>query len=269
MPRSSRYLVEGYVYHLTQRCHDRRFLLRFARDRDAYREWWRKGVRRFRVPVYGYCITRNHVHAVVFASDTEAVSRLMQLASGATAAAYNKRKGREGSMWEHPFHATIVETGRHLLNCLCYVDLNMVRAGRVRHPSDWRWCGYHELVGQRQRYRLLDTAHLLDRVEMERPADFQTWYRDAIEERLCERRLAREACWTESLAVGSRPFVEGIRAAYPARRLFDLTEVSSAAKATWSIREQPIPYAVKLVSKTAPETPEDPFLGANLLHGNM
>jgi len=32
MPRASRYLRSGYTYHLTHRCHDRRFLLKFVRE---------------------------------------------------------------------------------------------------------------------------------------------------------------------------------------------------------------------------------------------
>jgi putative transposase len=41
MPRTSRYLKEGYTFHLTHSCHDRRFLLKFARDRNIYGEWLR------------------------------------------------------------------------------------------------------------------------------------------------------------------------------------------------------------------------------------
>lgn len=37
MPRANRYHLPGHTYHLTHRCHDRRFLLRFALVRDAYR----------------------------------------------------------------------------------------------------------------------------------------------------------------------------------------------------------------------------------------
>jgi len=43
MPRASDYLLNGYTYHLTQRCHDRQFLLRFGKDRDVYRDWLREG----------------------------------------------------------------------------------------------------------------------------------------------------------------------------------------------------------------------------------
>ena len=35
--RANRLRVAGGVFHLTHRCHNRAFLLKFARDRDAYR----------------------------------------------------------------------------------------------------------------------------------------------------------------------------------------------------------------------------------------
>ena len=37
MPRANRYLLDGQLYHVTHRCHDREFLLRFATDRNDYR----------------------------------------------------------------------------------------------------------------------------------------------------------------------------------------------------------------------------------------
>jgi len=60
MPRASQYLLDGYTYHLTRRCHGGQCLLNSREDRRAYREWLREGVARFKVPVYAYCITRNH-----------------------------------------------------------------------------------------------------------------------------------------------------------------------------------------------------------------
>jgi len=115
MPRASRYLKEGYTFHLTHRCHDRRFLLKFARDRDVYREWLRVGINRYRVPVYGYCITSNHVHLVVHVDDPKRVGLLMHLAAGAFAQHLNGRKGLEGSVWEHLYQCTIIQDGQHLI----------------------------------------------------------------------------------------------------------------------------------------------------------
>ena len=168
MPRASRYLREGYSYHLTHRCHDRRFLLKFARDRDTYRRWLRESSIRYRIPIYGFAITCNHVHIVAHAADVERVGLMMHLLAGAFAQQWNRRKSHEGSVWEHPYHCTIIQDGRHLLNCLRYVHLNMVRTGVVNHPSQWRWSGHDELTGTRSRYRILDVDRLLYSLDMER-----------------------------------------------------------------------------------------------------
>ena len=36
MPRANRHRIAGQVWHITQRCHRREFLLKFARDRRAW-----------------------------------------------------------------------------------------------------------------------------------------------------------------------------------------------------------------------------------------
>ena len=41
MPRANRYLLEGHTYHVTHRCHDRKFLFQFALDRTAYQKMLR------------------------------------------------------------------------------------------------------------------------------------------------------------------------------------------------------------------------------------
>ena len=63
----------------------------------------------------------------------------MQLVSGATGQAYNRRKNRKGAFWEDRFYTTVIEDGVHLLRCMAYIELNMVRAGAVKHPKDWEF----------------------------------------------------------------------------------------------------------------------------------
>ena len=36
---------------------------------------------------------------------------------------------------------------------------------RVAHLQDWEWLGYHEIMGQRRRYRLLDLDRLCWRLQ--------------------------------------------------------------------------------------------------------
>ena len=35
MPRANRHFLPGHVWHITHRCHQRAFLLKFARERDC------------------------------------------------------------------------------------------------------------------------------------------------------------------------------------------------------------------------------------------
>ena len=55
-----------------------------------------------------------------------------------------------------------VEIGVHLIRCLAYIDLNMVRAGIVRHPDQWAYGGYHEIQNPKQRYSLVNRQKLAD-----------------------------------------------------------------------------------------------------------
>lgn len=237
MPRADRYMMEGYTYHLTHRCHNRLFLLRFAAEREAYRKWLRIGAKRYRVPVFAYSITSNHVHVILRVRDREAVARLMDLAAGATARHYNRRKRRSGAFWEGKYHATAIESGVHLWRCLRYVDLNMVRAGKVTHPMQWRWCGYDELMGLRQRYRLIDFDALREQLGDIHPESFRAEYEAGIRADLAQRAPVREAAWTESLAVGSRLFAERItREAGRSQVTYSMLPLAAGHQA-WCVRE--------------------------------
>lgn len=97
VPRANRYILPGYIYHLTHRCHNRQFLLRLARDRDAYRRRLREAVRGENVALLTYNITSHHVHLIVYAEQSESIARLMQQAAGEFAREYNRRKGRSGA----------------------------------------------------------------------------------------------------------------------------------------------------------------------------
>ncbi|HXJ61011.1 MAG TPA: transposase, partial [Verrucomicrobiae bacterium] len=131
MPRGNRYIVPGYVYHLTHRCHDRKFLLKFACDRHRYRQRLREAVLELQVSLLSYNVTSNHVHLVAYSDDEEQISLLMQQAAGEFARDYNRRKGRSGAVWNGRYHATMVDSGEYLWECLLYVELNMVRCGAV------------------------------------------------------------------------------------------------------------------------------------------
>ena len=123
MPRANRYHLPGHVWHLTHRCHEREFLLKFTRDRDRYRHWLFEARKRFGLCVLDFAITSNHVHLLVKDTAPSVIARSLQLVAGRTAQEYNQRKGRKGAYWEDRYHATAVQADGHLARCMAYIDL--------------------------------------------------------------------------------------------------------------------------------------------------
>ncbi len=240
MPRANRYIVPGFCYHITHRCHDQAFLLKFSRDREDYRNRLRETLGEVDVGLLQFTITSNHVHLLITSSQsTEEVSRLMQRVQGQHAQAFNRRRNRHGAFWEDRFHATMVQDGLHLWRCLAYIDLNMVRAGAVKHPREWEWTGYHELMGLRRRYRLINLERVREAVAARNLEDFRADYHRYLEDRLKTGVVRRESEWTESIAVGSREFVEAMRGRVVHRRLLNTTPLDAQAD-VWALREVPI-----------------------------
>ena len=60
---------------------------------------------------------------------------------------YNRRAKRNGTIWQDRFKSTLIENKRdYLATAAAYIDLNPVRAGMVKDPKDFRFCGYAEAL---------------------------------------------------------------------------------------------------------------------------
>lgn len=211
MPRANRHFLPGLVWHLTHRCHQREFLLKFSRDRDTWLHWLYEARKRYGLCVLDYMVTSNHVHLLVRDTGGATIARSMQLIAGRTAQAYNQRKTRLGAFWEDRYHATAIETDAHLHRCLVYIDLNMVRAGAVSHPDEWPHSGYREIQQPPARYRIIDLAALSEASGFDDVARFQQAHRDWIASALDTAAAEREAHWSKSIAVGGESFVEQVK----------------------------------------------------------
>lgn len=121
MPRANRFHLPGYVWHITHRCHRRRFLLRFRRDRRAWTAWLYQARARFGLCVLDYTATSNHIHLLVRDRGGSEIADSMQLLEGCVGQDYNRRKDRHGAFWEDRYHATAVESGQHLARCVTYI----------------------------------------------------------------------------------------------------------------------------------------------------
>ncbi len=208
MPRRRRGWIDRACYHVTHRCHKREFLFKFAKYREIYlRELWEMK-QRFKVDVLDYMITSNHVHLLLTARHGDDISKALQFLHGAVGQKYNALKKRQGAFWSDRFHATRIQNGDHLRRCLFYIDLNMVRAGAVEHPEEWEHCAIHELLGKRERYRIINMQRLLQCLDISSEKAFRSWYLKTLAEKLACISHNREGYWSEAIAIGDQDWLE-------------------------------------------------------------
>jgi len=246
MPRANRHFLPGHVWHITHRCHQRKFLLKFARDRRRYLHWVFEAKKRFGLCVLDYAITSNHIHLLVKDTGPNVIAQSMQLIAGRTAQEYNQRRAIQGAFWEDRYHATAIEIDEHLHRCVVYIGLNMVRAGVVNHPGQWNESGFCEIQEPPKRYAIIDLRALRELCGFGELADFQRAQRQWIEEALGGTPAVRDDRWSEAIAVGSLAFIETVKNDLGVKaRHRDVIE----ADGSYALREPSEAYAGKFTDK--------------------
>ena len=197
MARAKRHYIPGHIWHITHRCHKREFLLKFSKDRRRWLHWLFEAKRGYGLTILNYTVTSNHIHLlVVDDGERDVIPKSIQLIAGRTGQEYNQRKNRKGAFWEDRYHATAVEEGDHLFRCLVYIDLNMVRAGVVDHPSRWPYCGYNEIQEPRRKNVLIKYDKLRELVGTESYDQVKESHRGWVNEYLDNGPKSREDKWT-------------------------------------------------------------------------
>jgi len=211
MPRRRRGFGEGGACcHVTQRCINGEYLLKFKCDRRNYIRRLGEGLSRHAVSLLAYVVTSNHSHLLLWSQCSSEIAGLMQYLSGTTAQDYNRRKNRHGTYWGDRYHVTLVQSGNHLGRCLFYIDMNMVRAGVVDHPEEWETGGCRELMGEEADPALIDLEALIRLLACGNASTFRGWYTKTLTQLCTRAEHDREPWWTEAVAVGDRTWIAPI-----------------------------------------------------------
>ncbi len=99
--------------------------------------------------VLDWALMTNHLHLVLRLREPT-LSVGMQRLIGLHAQKWNYREQARGHVYQGRFRSISVTVEQHLRTLVRYVDLNPVRAGLCKHPSDWPWSGYAANAGLRK-----------------------------------------------------------------------------------------------------------------------
>jgi len=101
MARAHRHYLPGYIWHITQRCHKKEFLLRFKCYKKRWMYWLYIAKQKFHISIFNYMVTSNHIHLLALSDGKDNdIARTMHLVSGRTAWEFNHNRNRKGAFWE-------------------------------------------------------------------------------------------------------------------------------------------------------------------------
>ena len=142
MPRPIRTTPTGYPLHIHHRGNNRQPIFSDDNDRDRYLELLIRSAVRFQLDVHAWVLMTNHTHLVATPKQPYAAAQAMQHLGRLYVPLYNKKYDRTGGLFDGRYRSHLITDDRYLLNCICYVELNPVRAGIVQHPESFPWSSY-------------------------------------------------------------------------------------------------------------------------------
>jgi putative transposase len=230
MARLPRLCIPGELHLVVQRGHNRQPVFQDEVDRNAYLQALRDAAAEHRLSLHAYALLETEVQLLGTPQDANSLSRTMQAVGRRYVAAFNRRHGRAGTLWEGRFRAAVIESERYFLPALILVETAAVQAGLAAEAEAWPWSSAAHHLGARR--DPLITDHPLYWRLGNTPFDREAAYRRALESGVpsADGRALQDAS-TKSWALGSPAFL---------RRLGGMTDRPLVERRRGRPRKQPL-----------------------------
>ncbi|QQR79469.1 MAG: transposase [Deltaproteobacteria bacterium] len=149
----------------------------------------------------------SHVHLFLQPSEAFSLEKTMHFINGTYAREYNLKNKRKGHLWLDRYKSIPVESDKHALDLMRYINRNALRAGIVTEVGKWKWSGYrfyafgepNDLLEAHPTYLGLSTN----------PKIRQSSFRSYVSQNLSNDREEREY-FSQSKFIGSSSFAQAL-----------------------------------------------------------
>ena len=147
MARLPRLSVPGFPHLLVQRGVAGQPMFQDETDYQFMLGELRSLARRQAISFHAYALMPDHFYLLGTPSEAQALSVAMQALGRRYVRNYNRRHGREGTLWQSRFRCTVIDPDRFLLPCELFVELAPVRAQRVADAALYPWSSLAHHLG--------------------------------------------------------------------------------------------------------------------------
>jgi putative transposase len=211
MARLPRLSVAQHAHLVLLRGHNGETVFRDDADRQSFLLALRLAFGRERVALHAYALKAECIWLLCTPPVELGLGRAMQSMGRRFAAAFNRRHGRTGSLWDGRFRSSVVEAGEPLLEAMLFVDqlLAPPQPDDAQEPPVWSSARQH--LGFEGAVPMTDIAEYWALGNT--PFDRAAAYRRLLIERRGDPRFQQiERSVSKGWVLGSAPFVADLQA---------------------------------------------------------
>jgi len=186
MPRRHRFVVDDAYYHILNRGNNKKRIFEEEKDYEQFLKIMTIYFADARIEIIHYALMPNHYHLIVKIKDRESLKRSLQQLNQGYGRYYRKKYGGVGYFWQGRYKSFLIESGKYLLECGIYIELNPVRAGLAEKPEYYKWSSY-QLYGEGKENRIITLSPEYEGLAQTKEDRMQA-YREMLKFRFEEKR---------------------------------------------------------------------------------
>jgi putative transposase len=148
MARLPRLALAGELHHLGLLGHNGAPVFVDSSDREAYLGMARQAALEQGVAVHAYALLDAEVQMLVTPARDDSLGRMMQSLGRRYVAAFNRRHGRRGTLWDGRFRSSVLEAAAWLFDATVFIETLAVVQGLAAQPGDWPWSSAAHHLGR-------------------------------------------------------------------------------------------------------------------------
>lgn len=147
MARLTRLYVPDQPQHIILRALSQQPAFVDEQDYQHYIDCLRDAARDNQLLVHAWTLMPGAVQLLASPATESSLPKTMQAVGRRYVAAFNRRHGRRGTLWEGRFRATVIDPNQYFLLASRLVELAPVHSNLVAAPGEYRWSSYQHHVG--------------------------------------------------------------------------------------------------------------------------
>lgn len=138
MGRNPRIEYDGGIYHVISRGNNREHIFKESDDKQFFIDQLKEQKKPLGHKLFGYVFMDNHYH-LLLQTTHQPLQKIMHKLNNRYSKYFNKKYSRSGHVFESRYKAILVLDERYLLELVCYLHQNPVRAKMCSRVDEYPW----------------------------------------------------------------------------------------------------------------------------------